>query len=540
MGQRQQGQDVRSDNITAVTSLANIVKTSLGPQGLDKMLVDEIGDVTITNDGATILKQLEVQHPAAKVLVELSQIQDREVGDGTTSVVILAAELLKRANELVKLKVHPTSIMSGYRLALKESVNFISKNLILKTDTLTRENLIAAAKTSMSSKLINSESEFFATMVVDAMSKVKMTNAMGQTRYPVKNVHILKTHGKSSKETMLVDGYALECVRSAQGMPRLMEGAKIACVDFNLNKFRLAMGVQVLVQDPDNLDKIRQREMDICKERCQKIIEAGANVVLCARGIDDFALKYFVEAGVIAIRRVKKSDMRRIAHSSGAKVVISLADMEGNESFDASNLGTCAKVEERRVGDWEYMFFEGMSQTAAQTIICRGANDFFLEEIERSIHDSLCVVKRVLESNSLVAGGGAVEVALSIYLDDFARTLGTREQLAIAEFSEALLVIPKVLALNAAKDATDLIAKLRVFHNAAQKAAPEDTQKKEMVYSGLDLMNGKVRNNLKAGVLEPTMSKVKSLKFATEAAITILRIDDMIKLVKPQQDGGQY
>ena len=243
---------------------------------------------------------------------------------------------------------------------------------------------------------------------------------------------------------------------------------------------------------------------------------------------------------MIAVRRVKKSDLRRIANNTGAKIVVSLADMEGEESYSPDLLGECERVEERRVGDWEYMFFEGMKATRAQTIVIRGANEFFLEEIERSIHDSLCVVKRVLESNSLVAGGGSVEVALSVYLDDFARTLGTREQLAIAEFSEALLVIPKILALNAAKDATDLIAKLRVFHNAAQKASNEDKEKKQLGYSGLDLMNGKVRNNLKAGVLEPAMSKVKSLKFATEAAITILRIDDMIKLVSPEVDGGQY
>ena len=454
--------------VMAVTSLSNIVKTSLGPQGLDKMLVDSIGDVTITNDGATILKQLEVQHPAAKVLVELSQIQDREVGDGTTSVVILAAELLRRANDLVKNKVHATSIMAGYRLALKESVNFIQKQLIVRQNQLTEESIMQAAKTSMSSKLLAAESDFFANMVVTAMRNVKMTNAQGQTKYPVKNVHILKTHGMSSKESVLVDGYAIEASRGSQGMPKVLENCKIACVDFNLNKFRLQMGVQVLCQDAEELDKIRQKEMDICKDRCRKIIEAGANVVLCSRGIDDFALKYFVEAGVIAVRRVKKFDLRRIAKATGAQVVISLADIEdGEETFDPENLGTCTKVEERRVGDWEYMFFEGMKVANSQTIIVRGANEFFLDEIERSIHDSLCVVKRVLESNSLVAGGGSVEVALSIYLDDFARTLSTREQLAIAEFSEALLIIPKTLAMNAAKDATDLIAKLRVFHNAA-------------------------------------------------------------------------
>jgi T-complex protein 1 subunit alpha len=282
--------------------------------------------------------------------------------------------------------------------------------------------------------------------------------------------------------------------------------------------------------------------MDICKERCEKIIQAGANVVLCSRGIDDFALKYFVEAGVIAVRRVKKGDLRRIAQNSGAKIVVSLADMESEEHYDPANLGSCKLVEERRVGDWEYMFFEGMQAARASTIIVRGANEFFLDEVERSIHDSLCVIKRVLESNSLVAGGGSVEVALSVYLDDYARTLGNREQLAIAEFSEALLIIPKTLAMNAAKDATDLISKLRVFHNEAQKPRPgvSDADRKDYNYTGLDLVNGKVRNNLKAGVLEPAMSKVKSLKFAVEASVTIQRIDDMIKLVKPQQDGGQY
>jgi T-complex protein 1 subunit alpha len=534
LGQREQGQDVRTQNIMAVLSLSNIVKTSLGPQGLDKMLVDDIGDVTITNDGATILKQLEVTHPATKVLVELSQIQDREVGDGTTSVVILASELLKRGNELIRNNIHATSVMAGYRMALRESVKFIQASLSLKTDTLGREALINACKTSMSSKLLNAESDFFANIVVNAMSNVRTVNQQGQVKYPVKAVHILKTHGMSSKDSVLVDGYAIEATRSAQGMPTSIKNAKIACVDFNLNKFRLAMGIQVLVHDPNDLDKIRQAEMDVCKKRCQMLIDAGANVVLCSRGIDDFALKYFVEAGVIAIRRVPKNDLKRIANNTGAKIVVSLADIEGEETYEASNLGTCEKVYEKRVGDWEYMFFEGMSQTRAQTIILRGANEFFLEEVERSIHDSLCVIKRVLESNSIVAGGGAVEMALSVYLDDFARTLGSREQLAIAEFSEALLVIPKTLAMNAAKDATELLAKLRVFHSAAQKY-PNDEKRSTMKYSGLDLTNGKVRNNLSHGVIEPAMSKVKSLKFATEAAITILRIDDMIKLAQPNQ-----
>uniref|UniRef100_A0A7S3IYR0 T-complex protein 1 subunit alpha n=1 Tax=Strombidium inclinatum TaxID=197538 RepID=A0A7S3IYR0_9SPIT len=503
------------------------------------MLVDDIGDVTITNDGATILKQLEVTHPAAKVLVELSQIQDREVGDGTTSVVILAAELLKRGNELIKNNIHATSVMTGFRHALRESVKFIQSSLSVKVDTLGKDALLNAAKTSMSSKLLNAESDFFAGLVVDAMQNVKTINHAGLAKYPVKAIHVLKTHGMSSKDSQLVDGYAIQATRSAQGMPTSIQGAKIACVDFNLNKYRLAMGVQVLVHDPEALDKIRQAEMDVCKDRCNKIIASGANVVLCSRGIDDFALKYFVEAGVIAIRRVPKNDLKRIANNTGAKVVVSLADIEGEESFEPEALGTCERVYEKRVGDWEYMFFEGMSQTRAQTIILRGANDFFLEEVERSLHDSLCVIKRVLESNSVVAGGGSVEVALSVYLDEYARSLGSREQLAIAEFSEALQIIPKVLSMNAAKDATELLAKLRVYHNAAQKEGGDEQKKAAMKYSGLDLTNGKVRNNLKNGVIEPSMSKVKSLKFATEAAITILRIDDMIKLAPPPQEGQQ-
>jgi T-complex protein 1 subunit alpha len=529
LGQREHGQDVRTNNITAVIGLANIVKSSLGPQGLDKMLVDSIGDVTITNDGATILSMLEVEHPAAKVLVELANLQDKEVGDGTTSVVILAAELLKRANQLVKNKIHPTTIMAGYRLALKEMVKYIKEHLTVKVDTLGRDALISAAKTSMSSKLVGSENVFFSEMVVSAMERVKVIGDDGKPKYPVKNINILKVHGKSSKESILVDGYALETTRAAQGMPTEIANAKIACIAFNLSKFRLHMGIQVLVKDPANLEKIRQKEMDMTKDRVKMIIDSGANVVLCSGGIDDFALKYFVEAGVIALRRVSKADMRRIAKSSGATVVTNLAEIdEDEEVFLSSNLGSCSVVEERRLGDFDYIFFEGLQRSSCQTIVIRGANEYFLEEVDRSLHDSLCVIKRILESNAIVTGGGAVEAALSVYLDDFARTLQSRELLAISEVAEALLVIPKTLALNAALDATDLVAKLKVFHHASQTS--DDQSKRELKHYGLDLVNGKVKNNMIAGVLEPAISKVKSLKFAIEACIAVLRIDDMITI----------
>ena len=544
-GERETGMDVRQGNVMAVQAISNIVKTSLGPQGLDKMLVDDIGDVTITNDGATILKLLQVDHPASKVLVELAQIQDREVGDGTTTVVILASELLKRGNQLIQNKIHPTTVISGYRFALKKAVQHIKDHLIIKKDNLDKDLLKKVATTSLSSKLIGPESEFFSDIIVNAMLGVKTTSVDGSIKYPVKNVNIEKIHGKSITESRLVDGYSIRAMRGAQGMPLTVKNAKIACLDMTLGKFRLQPGVSVLINNPENLEKVRQREMDITKERCEKLIKAGANVILCTKGIDEFAIKYFVEANCIAVRRVEKSDLKRIANASGAKIIISFADEDGEEKIDSSLLGECEEVSEEAVSDYEFIFFKKCKKTTAQTILLRGANEFMLDEVERSIHDALCAVKRVLESNSLVVGGGCVEVSTSIFLEYAARTLGSREQLAVSEFAEALNVIPKQLAINAAKDATDLLTKLRYVHDKAQspQTTPEEAEK--LKNTGLDLLNGKIKNNFNAGVFEPAMSKIKSLKFATEAAITILRIDDLIRIEpekqqnQPGRGGGQ-
>ncbi|KAK4783046.1 hypothetical protein SAY86_007420 [Trapa natans] len=535
LGERQSGQDVRTQNVVACQAVANIVKSSLGPVGLDKMLVDDFGDVTITNDGATILKMLEVEHPAAKVLVELAELQDKEVGDGTTSVVIVAAELLKRANDLVRNKIHPTSIISGYRLAMREACKYVDEKLAVKVDKLGKESLVNCAKTSMSSKLIAGDSDFFANLVVDAVQAVKMTNVRGEVKYPIKGINILKAHGKSARESYLLNGYALNIGRAAQGMPLRVAPAKIACLDFNLQKTKMQLGVQVVVTDPRELEKIRQREADMTKERIEKLLKAGANVVLTTKGIDDMALKYFVEAGAIAVRRVKKDDMRHIAKATGATMVSTFADMEGDETFDSSLLGYAEEVVEERISNDDVIMIKGTKTTSAVSLILRGANDFMLDEMERALHDALCIVKRTLESNTVVAGGGAVEAALSVYLEYLATTLGSREQLAIAEFAESLLIIPKVLAVNAAKDATELVAKLRAYHHTAQTKA----DKKHLSSMGLDLSKGTVRNNLEAGVIEPAMSKVKIIQFATEAAITIIRIDDMIKLVKDESQNEQ-
>ncbi|CAK0743479.1 T-complex protein 1 subunit alpha [Coccomyxa viridis] len=531
-GERTSGQDVRTANVTAVAAVANIVKSSLGPVGLDKMLVDDIGDVTITNDGATILKLLEVEHPAAKILVELAELQDQEVGDGTTSVVIVAAELLKRANELVRNRIHPTSIIGGYRIAMREACRYIEEHLSIDTASLGKETLLNAAKTAMSSKIVDSESDFFAHMVVDAVQSVKVTGSNGKTVYPVSAINVLKAHGKSARESALLNGYALNMGRASQGMPKRVKDAKIACLDFNLQKARMHMGIQVLVDNPAELEKIRDRESDITKERIQKVLDAGANVVLTTKGIDDMSLKYFVEAGVIACRRVPKEDLRRIAKATGGQMVLTLADMDGQETFDASCLGTASEVVEESVADDDMVMIRGSSGTAAVSVLLRGANDYMLDEMDRSLHDAFCVVKRVLESGKVVPGGGAVEAALSIYLENFATTLGSREQLAIAEVADALLVIPKALAVNAAKDATELVAKLRAYHYTAQ-TKPE---KAGLNRYGLDLIKGALRNNVEAGVLEPVLAKVKIIQFATEAAITILRIDDMITVEKGPDD----
>lgn len=535
-GSRVSGSSVRSQNVMACSAVANVVKSSLGPVGLDKMLVDDIGDVQITNDGATILSLLEVEHPAGKVLVDLAKLQDEEVGDGTTSVVLIAAELLKNAEELVQSKIHPTSIISGYRLACKEACKYVQENLTLSVDTLGKESLVNAARTAMSSKLVSTDTDFFSNMVVEAVQAVKQLDSKGASVYPVKSIHVLKATGKSPNESQLINGFALNCTVAHQQMPKYVKSPKIALLDFSLQKAKMNLGVHVIVDDVNKLEAIRERETLIPKERIQKIIAAGANVILTTGGIDDLCNKYLIENGIMAVTRCLKMDLKKIAKATGGQLLLSLSNMDGGESFDAAALGEAEEVAQERVSDNELILIKAPKNHNSASIILRGPNEYFLDEADRSIHDALCVVKRVLESKKLVPGGGAVEAALSIYLESFATSLSSIEQLAIAEFAKSLLVIPKILAVNAAKDASDLVAKLRAYHNSSQTKSEHANLK----WVGLDLSNGTIRDNKEAGVLEPSISKIKSLKFATEAAITILRIDDLIKIKAKPDERQQY
>jgi thermosome len=516
------GRDAQRNNIQAAKLIAELVKTSLGPRGMDKMLVDSLGDVTITNDGATMLKEIDVQHPAAKMMVEISKATDNEVGDGTTSGVILAGSLLERAEELINQDVHPTVVVDGYMKALEKAEQVLNK-IAEKIDPTSRADLIKVATTSMQTKLVSDDAPFLAGLVVDAVSQVAEKQADGTYRVDIDNIKVEKKPGGSMLDTKLISGVALdkEVVHSA--MPKKIEGAKIALINSPLEIEKTEFSAEIRINDPSQMQEFLDEESNILKGMVQKIVDAGANVLVCQKGIDDSAQQYLARAGVLAVRRVKESDMTKISKATGARIVTNLDDLS------AKDLGHAKIAEERKVEEDKWVFIEGAKNPKAVTLLVRGGSQRVVDEAERSMHDAIMVTKDVIENPAVVAGGGAPEVEVSYQVREWAQKLTGREQLAALKFAEAIEVIPIILAENAGMDPIDTQVELRARHAKGEK------------WAGVDAINGKVGNMFQKGVVEPLAVKLQILKAATEASSMLLRIDDVIassKMSAPPPGAG--
>ncbi|KAL0263917.1 UNVERIFIED_CONTAM: hypothetical protein PYX00_011248 [Menopon gallinae] len=509
------GQMVRDMHEQAVGTVAACVSTSFGPLGLDKMCVDNVGEVMITNDGATILKSIDVDEPASRMMVDLAKEQDREVGDGTTSVVLLASSLVEKGNQVIRKGVHSSVLISGYKMAFKESVNFIKGHLQVETSKLSQQTLKGIVETSISSKVIKSEAEHFSKMTIDALKAIEDE----KPAYNIKTINVLKKQGGSMKDSFLVNGYALNCTPASGQMPRRIKNPKIVCLGFSLQKTKMHLGVSVVVDNPDALEEIRLKEIEITKEKVSKILGTGANLVLTSGGIDDICTKQFLNAGAIAVKRVKDDELKTIASAVGTSVLNSLSNLDGEDHV--GSMGHADFVSIEQVGDSDIIIIGGAKKKMA-SIVLRGANEQLLDEMERSVHDALCALKRAMESKTIVSGGGSVETALSLHLDHFANTICSKDQVGIQKFSEALLAIPKALAVNAGLDSNEIVAKLLSFMNRNK-----DIHGYKL---GIDASRGTIQDNIKLGIIEPAMSKLKALRSATEAAIAILRIDEVIKL----------
>ncbi len=518
--QRAVGRDAMRSNIMAARIIAEAVRTTLGPKGMDKMLVDSFGDVTITNDGATILKEIDVQHPAAKMMVEVAKAQDNEVGDGTTTAVVLAGELLKKAEELLDQNIHPTVIVEGYRKAARKALEIIDE-IALQVDPKDTETLKKIAMTALNSKAVKGAREHFAQIAVEAVRRIAETRD-GKTIADIDLIGIIKKQGKSLLETQLVNGIVLDKEVVHPGMPKRVTNAKIALLNCPLEIEKTEFDAKIHITSPDQMKSFLEEEERMLKEMVEKIKSVGANVVICQKGIDDVAQHFLAKAGILAVRRVKKSDMEKLAKATGGKIVTSLDDL----SEDA--LGYAELVEERKVADDKMVFVEGCKNPRAVSILIRGGSEHVVDEAERAMHDALCVVRDVLEEARYVAGGGAVEIELAKRLRQYAQQLGGREQLAVEAFAEALEVIPRTLAENAGLDAIDILVELRAKH-----------EQTDGLWYGVDVFEGKVCNMIEAGVLEPARVKKQAIKSASEVAEMILRIDDVIASKPATEEKGK-
>ncbi|MGI0037469.1 MAG: thermosome subunit beta, partial [Nitrososphaera sp.] len=495
-----------------------IVKSSLGPRGMDKMLVDSLGDVTITNDGATILKEIDVQHPAAKMMVEVAKSVDAEVGDGTTTSVVFAGALLEKAEELINKDVHPSVIVDGYNAAADQALKLLDK-IAIKLDVSDKDLLIKITRTSMDSKLVSDDSPVLAQIVVDATKQIA-EKTDGGLKVDLDDIKVEKKAGGSMRDTKLIKGIVLDKEVVHSGMPKRVETAKIALVNSALEIEKTEMSAEIRISDPQQMQKFLEEENRMLKSMVEKIKSAGANVVLCQKGIDDIAQHYLAKAGVLAVRRVKESDMTKMARATGARIVNNLDDLT------AKDLGAAELVEERKVETDKWVFVEGSKNPKAVTILIRGGSQRVVDEADRSLHDALMVMKDVLEHPHIVAGGGAPEAYISSELRQWASSQEGRAQLAVQKFAEALDQIPLNLAENAGMDPIDTMTELHAKQSKGAK------------WTGVDVRNTTVTDMYKQNVLEPLVVKQQIIKSATEVVSMLLRIDDVIASSKSKGPSG--
>ena len=505
---RETGRDAMKNNIAAARAIAEAVRTTLGPRGMDKMLVDTLGDVVITNDGVTILKEIDVEHPAAKMMVEVAKTQDSEVGDGTTTAVVLAGELLKNAEELIDQNVHPTVITKGYRLAAEKAKELLDE--IAKPIDLDNEEILKKiAGTALSSKSASMAKELLSGIAVKAVKKV--AEKVGDRWVAdVDAIQIIKKQGGSIDNTELIEGMIIDKEKVHPGMPKVVKDAKIALINAALEVKKPEIDANIQIKSPEMIHEFLEQEEKLLREMVDKIKNSGANVVFCQKGIDDLAQHFLAKAGIYAVRRVKKSDMEKLARATGARIVTNLDDLSKDD------LGHAELVEERKIGEDNMTFVMGCENPKSVSILIRGGTEHVVDEIERSIKDALHVVAKAIEDGKYVTGGGSTAVELSLRLREYAPSVGGREQLAIEKFADALEVIPRSLAENAGLDPIEMLIQLRKAH------------KEGKVTYGINVYTGKVEDMESIGVIEPIRVGKQAINSAVDAAIMILRIDDVI------------
>jgi thermosome len=512
---RSRGKEAQRNNIMAARVIGEVLKTTLGPRGMDKMLIDSLGDITITNDGATILKEIDVEHPAAKMMIEIAKTQDDMVGDGTTTVVVLASELLKKAEELLDQKIHPMVLVAGYRKAAQKAIEIMAKNAVV-IDVDDKKMMMKVALTSMGSKAVGAAKEHFAEIAIESVKQIAQKNE-NQIIADIDNIQLVKKTGKSLIETQLIRGIIIDKEVVNPGMPKKKENAKIALLDIALEIEKTEMTAEIRIHEPNQMKAFLDQEDSTLKEMVTKIKASGANVVFCQKGIDDMVQHFLSKEGIIAARRVKESDMEKLARATGGRISSNLSDLK------AADLGFAGLVEERKIGDDKMIFVEKCKDPHSVAILIRAGLERMVDEAERVIIDALSVISDVIENNKIVAGGGAIEIEIAKELRKYSTKVGGRQQLAVEAFADAVEVIPRTLAENGGLEPIDILINLRQVHD-----------KEDGKYMGINIFTGKLQNSIENGIIEPIVVKEQAFKSAAESAAMILRVDDIITGKSPK------